>query len=119
MPNKLPVPVTPKPIPVLDPSLQEGYSFLDERFEGEENFVSAALTKTYWQKRGWIVGIHEGKISRWAKGKHQDVAYFKIWFRHPKDDLLYTWWTPTRDSWSAAPVMEELTWFEFVKADDK
>lgn len=118
VPAVIPLPKPPKI--VLDDKQKAGYSFTDDRWEGEEHYSLARVTSMYWQQQGWTTGLHEGKRDRWAGGKKTEEPYFKVYLVHPKDKGLYAWWTPSALEWAEPPKMDELTWFEFVKpSEDK
>lgn len=107
--------VVPVPKAVLSDELKKGYSFFNDRWEGEDNYATAWAVACHWQSQGWVSNVHEDKAEKWAAGKKTTEPYFKVWIRHPTYPSLYSWWAPTDSEWVDPPKVDELTWFEFVK----
>lgn len=115
----VPAVIVHQPTPALTDAQKTGYVFTSDRWEGEEAHANAWAVALYWQAKGWTSNIHEGEIDSWVGGKRTMRPYFKVWIRHPTEHNLYSWWTPTDADWADDPVMDELTWFEFVKTGAK
>lgn len=110
-----------RPIQLTD-KLAEHYSFVHDRFEGEDGYYDAFVVCTYFRQQGWRSGIHTDTTSTWEKGRSVQKPYYKVWLGHKEESLFYTWWTPTKDSFCSEPDHTLATWFEFVdpkKKDDK
>lgn len=103
----------PAKLPPCD-ALKAGYSFKNDRWEGEETKPTATAAASYWKSRGWKADVFTGSNKVWEKGKHVETPYYRVYFYHPKDRLLYGWWAPTDSEWAAEPNAAEMTWFEFV-----
>lgn len=116
--TNLPVPVEPFELAafVLTEDLQAGYSFTQDRWEGDDGYDFAQVVALYWQSQGWRSSVHEGEFDSWSGGKKQIIPYYKVWIGHPEDKDLYAWWAPAKEEWAGPIRTNELTWFEFVKA---
>lgn len=100
-------------VPKVDEAWKEGYVFSQDRWEGEDNKKYAFRVTGYFKKLGHTSHVFESSTKTWVKGKDLIIPYYKVWVAHPKDNQLYTWWTPTVANWSDPIDMSVATWFEF------
>ena len=113
---QVPAPKNLLKITALGEQTKTGYVFDKSRWEGEEHYTNAEIVVLFLKGQGLTGGIHEGKDWDWRGGKRADYEFFKVWVKHPKDKDLYSWWTPTKDTWNESFNLDRATWFEFQEA---
>lgn len=110
-------PVRRPPLATLTEDHKKGYNFFRDRWEGDDSYDTARAVANYWISQGWSANVHEDTSKEWCTKtyKHVEMTWFRVYFFHPKEEILYAWWTPDSNEWFDEPKMNELTWFELKK----